>query len=302
MSLPPATPSPRIDSPQIDIRRAGDRAVTQIDWLNSRHSFAFGHHRDPANTHHGLLLVSNDDIIQPNTGFQTHPHQDMEIITWVLKGQIEHTDSEGHKGVIYPGLAQRMSAGTGIWHSEMNATDGAPVHFVQMWVLPDTEHLKPRYEQLDITREIARGGLVPVASGRSAAHAAGRESHAAIGIRQKDAVLWAGSLKPGERVTIPAAPFVHVYVAEGALSIDLSGANLPSPSLPSDDLPPIPNFASPDATPPDPGLLQTGLLQTGLLKTGDALRLTHTPALAATADPTAGAEILIWEMGATLRG
>src|ERR1700741_4797280 len=108
------------DTAQIDVRRADDRLTTRISWLDSKHSFAFGRHWDPDNTHHGLLLVNNDDTVAPGTGFDTHPHQDMEIVTWVLQGSLVHQDSEGNKGVIYPGLAQRMSAGTGILHSEKN--------------------------------------------------------------------------------------------------------------------------------------------------------------------------------------
>src|SRR5437660_5808052 len=107
-------------TPMIDIRHGADRFHTKIDWLDSYHSFSFADHYDPKNTHHGLLLVSNDDVIKAGTGFRTHPHQDMEIVTWVLSGEVEHKDSEGNMGIIYPGLAQRMSAGTGIWHSEMN--------------------------------------------------------------------------------------------------------------------------------------------------------------------------------------
>mgnify|MGYP002651778209 CR=1 FL=1 len=98
----------------VDIRRAGDRAATKISWLDSKHSFSFSDHYDPANTHHGLLLVNNDDIVTPGMGFDTHPHQDMEIVTWVLRGSLVPQDSTGHSGVIYPGLAQRMSAGRGI--------------------------------------------------------------------------------------------------------------------------------------------------------------------------------------------
>src|SRR5438132_13305843 len=104
----------------IDIREKDARFLTNTGWLNSRHCFSFGQNYDPANTHHGLLLVSNDDVVQGGTGFQTHPHRDMEIVTWVLDGELEHKDSQGHMGIIYPGLAQRMSAGTGIWHSEIN--------------------------------------------------------------------------------------------------------------------------------------------------------------------------------------
>ncbi|MEN3302243.1 pirin family protein, partial [Pseudonocardia sp.] len=106
--------------PEIDVRRAADRFASKISWLDSHHSFSFGAHYDPANTHHGVLLVNNDDIVKPGRGFDTHPHQDMEIVTWVLRGSLVHQDSSGHSGVIYPGLAQRMSAGTGILHSEKN--------------------------------------------------------------------------------------------------------------------------------------------------------------------------------------
>jgi quercetin 2,3-dioxygenase len=199
----------------IDIRRADERFHTRLPWLDSRHSFSFGDHHDPANTHHGLLLVSNDDRVRAGTGFSTHPHQDMEIVTWVLDGQLEHKDSEGNAGLIYPGLAQRMSAGTGIWHSEMNPSGEDDVHFVQMWVLPDTERIDPGYEQLDINGELAKGGLVPIASGR--------RHDAAISIRQKDAVLWGGRLQPGETVRLPDARHVHVFVAGGA--VDIEGAD-----------------------------------------------------------------------------
>ena len=198
----------------IDIRRADTRPHTQIGWLDSHHSFSFGRHYDPDNTHHGLLLVSNDDRVAAGTGFTTHPHQDMEIVTWVLDGRLEHKDSEGNHGEIYPGLAQRMSAGTGIWHSEMNPSSADGVHFVQMWVLPDTERIAPGYEQLDINSELDRGGLHPIASGQG--------HDAAISIRQRDAVLWGGRLTPGERVAVPDGRHVHLFVAVG--DADLEGA------------------------------------------------------------------------------
>jgi len=201
--------------PETGIRRARDRFHTKTDWLNSYHSFSFSDHYDPNNTHHGLLLVSNDDTVQAGTGFRTHPHQDMEIVTWVLDGELEHKDSEGNSGIIYPGLAQRMSAGTGIWHSEMNPRRDGDVHFVQMWVLPDTERIQPGYEQLDINAPLDRGGLVPIASGRG--------HSAAISIRQRGAVLWGGRLKPGETVRVPDAPFVHVFVARGGVNLEGAG-------------------------------------------------------------------------------
>src|SRR5215831_8246422 len=104
----------------LDVRPAKDRYATRLSWLDSKHCFAFGRHYDPANTGFGLLLVSNDDVVAPGTGFETHPHRDMEIVTWVLDGALVHQDSMGHSGIIHPGLAQRMTAGTGILHSEKN--------------------------------------------------------------------------------------------------------------------------------------------------------------------------------------
>jgi redox-sensitive bicupin YhaK (pirin superfamily) len=200
----------------IDVRKADTRPHTKIDWLDSRHSFSFGHHHDPTNTHHGLLLVSNDDRVAAGTGFSTHPHQDMEIITWVLSGRLEHKDSEANRGELFPGLAQRMSAGTGIWHSEMNPSSEDDVHFVQMWVLPDSESITPGYEQLDINAELDRGGLHPIASGQG--------HDAAISIRQRDAVLWGGRLKAGETVTVPDGSNVHLFVARGDVSLEGAGS------------------------------------------------------------------------------
>ncbi|MGH7165363.1 MAG: pirin family protein [Nitrospiraceae bacterium] len=204
-----------MDSPTTEIRRGRDRFHTKTDWLDSQHSFSFAHHYDPTNTHHGLLLVSNDDMIKAGTGFMTHPHQDMEIVTWVLEGELEHKDSAGRTGIIYPGLAQRMSAGTGIWHSEMNPRQNGGVHFIQMWVAPDTQRIDPGYDQLDVNADLDRGGVVPIASGRG--------HQAAISIRQRGAVLWGGRLKAGETVTIPDARHVHLYVAKGAAELEDAG-------------------------------------------------------------------------------
>ncbi|MEO5678737.1 MAG: pirin family protein [Acidimicrobiales bacterium] len=199
----------------IEVRPGSDRPTTRLPWLESRHSFSFGHHHDPANTAHGLLLVSNDDLVRAGTGFDTHPHRDMEIVTWVLEGRLEHKDSGGNRGELYPGLAQRMSAGRGIWHSEMNASPGDDVHFVQMWVPPDTESVDPSYQQLDINAELAGGGLVPIASGRG--------HDAAISIRQHGAVLWGGRLPPGARVAVPDNRHVHLYVARGTAELEGAG-------------------------------------------------------------------------------
>lgn len=247
-------------TPQVDVHRAGERFKTRLGWLDSKHSFSFSRHYDPANTHHGLLLVNNDDIVKPGTGFETHPHQDMEIVTWVLQGSLVHQDSEGHTGVIYPGLAQRMSAGTGILHSEKNDswrlageahTD--PVHFVQMWVAPDEGGITPGYEQLEIDHELLSGRLVPVASGMP-----GHDGAAAIRIKNRHAALHAARLEPGQSVQLPEAPFLHLFVPRG--SVTLEGA--------------------------------------GQLAAGDAVRFTATGGQQVTAvEP---AEILVWEMHATL--
>ena len=195
----------------VEVHRAKDRAHSKIDWLDSWHSFSFGSHYRPDNTNHGLLLVLNDDVIQPGTGFMTHPHQDMEIVTWVLEGELEHRDSEGNRGVITPGLAQRMSAGTGIWHSEMNPSSTKPVRLVQMWVPPDTRRIQPSYEQLDISRDLVGGAMVPIASG---------SRKGAISIQQKSATLWAGRLLPGAGVNVPEASHVHLFVATGEVALD----------------------------------------------------------------------------------
>jgi redox-sensitive bicupin YhaK (pirin superfamily) len=199
----------------VDIRRAGERFHSQLGWLDSWHSFSFSNHYDAKNTHHGLLLVHNDDIVEPGQGFGTHSHRDMEIVTWVLEGGVEHGDSQGNHGVITPGLAQRMSAGRGIRHSEQNASDTQRVHFLQMWVPPDVTGIAPEYEEVDVSDRLRDDALLPLASGR--------EADAAIYIHQKDATLWVGRLRAGAVVTVPDAPFVHVFVARGDAELEGAG-------------------------------------------------------------------------------
>lgn len=247
----------------VDIHRAEDRSKSRLEWLESRHSFSFGsfgNQYDRANTHHGLLLVNNDDIVAPGTGFDTHPHRDMEIVTWVLDGSLVHQDSTGHSGVIYPGLAQRMSAGRGILHSEKNDSwrlagdvHNSPVHFVQMWVVPDEANIEPSYEQLEIDGELLSGALVTVASGMPK-----HSGESAIRIRNRHAALHAARLQPGQNVDLPEAPFVHLFVPRG--SVDLEGV--------------------------------------GPLHTGDAVRFTATGGHKITAAEPA--EILVWEMHAAI--
>jgi redox-sensitive bicupin YhaK (pirin superfamily) len=198
----------------VEIHRAAERFRTAEDWLESWHSFSFGGHYDPANVGFGFLVAHNDETVAPGTGFGTHPHQDLEIVTWVLQGALAHQDSVGNSGSVHPGLAQRMSAGSGIRHSEWN--DGAePVHYVQMWVRPDRFDLPPSYEQAEL--DLSTGELIPVASGL-AKHA----SSTAIHINQPGAGMSVARLGPAQVVQLPAAPYVHLFVATG--TADLEGA------------------------------------------------------------------------------
>jgi redox-sensitive bicupin YhaK (pirin superfamily) len=246
----------------VDVRRAADRFRTRLDWLDSAHSFSFGRHYDAANTSHGLLLVNNDDVVAPGGGFETHPHRDMEVVTWVLSGSLAHQDSTGRSGVLHPGLSQRMSAGTGILHSEKNGAHstgpdrpGVPVHFVQMWVVPDDSGTVPGYEQRDIADELLGGDLVPVASGLPL-----HDGAAAVRIGNRNAALHAARLAPGQGVQLPDAPYLHLFVPLG--SVTLEGA--------------------------------------GPLSAGDAVRFTATGGQRVTAlEP---AEVLVWEMHAGLQG
>ncbi|GAA0576515.1 pirin family protein [Kribbella sandramycini] len=196
----------------MEIRRAGERFVTSEEWLESRHSFSFGPHYDPANLGFGVLVAHNDETVAPGTGFGTHPHQDLEIVTWVLRGALAHRDSEGNSGLVHPGLAQRMSAGSGIRHSEWNDAD-EPVHYVQMWVRPDRLDLPPSYQQAEL--DLTTGELVPVASGLSK-HA----STTAIRLHQAAAGMSVARLANAQSVELPAAPYLHVFLAAGSASVE----------------------------------------------------------------------------------
>ena len=189
-----------------DIRRAGERFHTRIDWLDSWHSFSFSNHYDPSNVNHGLLLVHNDDSVTGGSGFPNHSHRDMEIVTWVLEGELRHRDSQGNDAVIYPGLAQRMSAGTGITHSEFNASRHEPVHFLQMWVPPD---VRGRHTRVPGRRRRAAAG-----DGRAGEDRGGGDD-GALHLNQAGAELWIARAPAHASLTIPDAPHVHVFVARG---------------------------------------------------------------------------------------
>lgn len=148
----------------ISIRKAEDRGVSRISWLDSRHTFSFSEYYDPQHMGFRSLRVINDDRVAPAGGFGTHGHRDMEIITYVLDGEIAHRDSLGTGSVIRPGDVQKMSAGTGIRHSEFNNSQSDPVHFLQIWIIPDRNGVAPGYQQLNFSREAKLGKLLLVAS------------------------------------------------------------------------------------------------------------------------------------------
>lgn len=154
-----------------DIQRSAQRAHFDHGWLDTYHSFSFADYHDPENLHWGVLRVFNDDRVAPGAGFGLHPHRDMEIVTYVLSGGLVHEDSMGNRGVVGPGGVQYMSAGTGVRHSEANASNVDPLHFVQMWVLPAHRGTKPQYGQKDFSIDERRGSWLPVASGMRDVHA-----------------------------------------------------------------------------------------------------------------------------------
>lgn len=201
-----------------DVRRAAERFRTETDGIVSRHSFSFGAHYDPTNVGHALLVAHNDDVVAPGSGYATHPHRDLEILTWVLDGGLLHEDSRGNTGLVVPGLAQRLSAGSGVLHSERNdAATGPSVRFVQMWVLPDEPGTEPSYAQHYVGQALASQAWVTVASGM----ARDRES-AAVSLGASGAALHVARLDAAGRAVVPDAPHVHLFVARG--SVELEGA------------------------------------------------------------------------------
>jgi quercetin 2,3-dioxygenase len=148
----------------IRLRKSEDRGITKLNWLNSKHSFSFGNYFDPEHMGFGTLRVINEDVVTPRAGFDTHPHRNMEILTYVLEGELEHKDTLGTGSIILPGDVQRMSAGTGIMHSESNPLGDTPVHLLQIWIIPEKEGLSPSYEQKNFTEKRKPGKLTLLAS------------------------------------------------------------------------------------------------------------------------------------------
>jgi quercetin 2,3-dioxygenase len=197
----------------ITIRPAQERGAANFGWLDSRHTFSFGNYYDPSHMGFADLRVINEDKVTPGQGFSTHGHRDMEIISYVLDGALEHKDSLGTGSVIRPGDVQRMSAGTGIMHSEYNASKTEPVHFLQIWILPERKGLEPGYEQKTFTEEEKRGTLRLVGSHD------GRDGSITI---HQNVDLYASSLGDGETVshTLNDGRVAWLQVARGAVQLN----------------------------------------------------------------------------------
>lgn len=201
----------------IVVRDRDSRGHTKLGWLDSRHSFSFGSYHDPNHMGFGALRVINDDRVIPGAGFGEHGHRDMEIVTVVLDGALEHRDSLGNGSVIRPGDVQRMSAGRGILHSEFNASKDDAVHFLQIWVLPEADGLEPGYEQKHFEPEDRKGQLRLVADRHG--------SDNAVTVHQ-DVKLYRGSLTSGDRVVHTLDPNRRAWLHVAAGIVDLNGDEL----------------------------------------------------------------------------
>ena len=202
------------------IRKANERGHANHGWLDSYHTFSFANYYDPEWVGFRSLRVINDDYVMPGMGFGTHPHRDMEIITYVLSGALQHKDSMGNGRIIRPGEVQYMSAGTGVQHSEFNPSSDEAVHLLQIWIQPDRKGVAPRYAEKSFSNTTS--GKLNLVTSKT-----GRDGSIAI---HQDADLWLAKLQPGERVThkLGAGRHAWVHIAEGEVAIDgkkLSGGD-----------------------------------------------------------------------------
>lgn len=201
----------------ISIRRAGERGHADHGWLDSHHTFSFADYYDPAHMGFRNLRVINDDRVAAGRGFGSHPHRDMEIVSYVLEGALAHKDSTGTGAVIRPGDVQRMSAGTGVVHSELNASSTQGVHFLQIWLLPGQRGLSPSYEQKTFTDEAKRGRLRLVVSPD------GRDGSVSI---HTDAAIFAGTFDAGESASLELGPGRHAWVQVARGGVRVNGHEL----------------------------------------------------------------------------
>jgi hypothetical protein len=199
------------------VRKAQERGHFNHGWLDTRHSFSFADYYDPRFMGFRHLRVINEDVVAPGEGFPTHPHRDMEILTYILEGALEHKDSMGNGSVIRPGEVQRMSAGTGVTHSEANPSDTEPVHLLQIWLLPERGGLAPGYEQISLPAEALEGKLALVGS------RTGREGSVTI---HQDVDLYAGRLPAGTAVSLTLRPGRHAWLQVARGEIEANGHTL----------------------------------------------------------------------------
>ena len=201
----------------IKIRKAGDRGHFNHGWLDTYHTFSFADYQDPANMGFRKLRVINEDVVAPGMGFPTHSHRDMEIITYVLAGAVEHKDSMGNTGVIRPDDVQRMSAGSGVTHSEFNPSRNEPLHLMQIWIHPEKNDQTPSYEQKNFPESEKKGKFKLVASPDSAA--------GSVAVHQ-DVRLFAAVLKAGEEAEVPLQAGRHAWVQVARGEAALNGKDL----------------------------------------------------------------------------
>ena len=201
----------------LEVRRSDERGHADHGWLNSYHTFSFASYFDPRHTEFGPLRVINEDRVKPGAGFATHSHQDMEIVSYVLEGELAHKDSIGTGSVIRPGDVQRMSAGTGVLHSEFNASKSEPVHFMQIWLVPGERGIEPSYEQKTFGLEEKRGRLRVVAS---------PDARDGSVLLHTDAVLHAGVFAKGESGELPLAKGRHAWVQVARGRVRVNGKEL----------------------------------------------------------------------------
>jgi hypothetical protein len=197
----------------VTVRKANDRGVTRIGWLDSRHTFSFGGYMDPKHHHYRSLRVINDDKINGGGGFDPHPHRDMEILTYVLSGELRHADSMGNGSVIRPGNWQKMSAGTGVVHAEFNNSDDVPLHLLQIWIVPDTKGLPPTYAEREVPAADKLGRWAVAASKD------GRDGSIVV---HQDVTLSVAAVRPGDELSYELAPGrgAWLHVATGAATVN----------------------------------------------------------------------------------
>jgi len=198
----------------ITVRRAGERGHTVIDWLDSWHTFSFDTYHDPRHENFRSLRVINEDIVKAGAGFHPHSHRDMEILTYIIEGSLEHGDNLSHGSVIRPGEVQRMSAGTGVTHSEFNHSKKDPVHLLQIWILPEKKGLTPGYEQRAFSEKERQGRLCLVASNKPA--------NGALKIHQ-DVQVYASLLQAKESLPHSLRPGRHAWIQVARGEMDLNG-------------------------------------------------------------------------------